>query len=88
MIGCTALASMPRAVFWKKPTGDRRRLTYVSKCGRYTIVKRHFASARNGHFATVGYTFTVVATGKSEKVDTLRDAKDLAEFDNNPNWEP
>ena len=87
-MGRAALDSMPRAVAWSRPTGNDHKRTYLSKCGRYSIVKRHFASARNGFFATVGYTFTVVATGKGETVDTLRDAKDLAEFDNNPNWEP
>lgn len=84
-------------VKWNKPvviligknqlieSGD---IKYVSKCGRFEIRRRHFASGRNGSFNAIGYTFTVVATGKFETVDTLGEAKTLANWEIDPNWEP
>ncbi len=63
-------------------------IKYVSKCGRFEIRRRRFASGRNGSFNKIGYTFTVLATGKWETVDTLSEAKTLANWEVDPNWEP
>jgi len=78
---------MDRKISWNKPTGDAWKRTYTSKCGRYTIVKRRYAGARNGTWTVVGYVVTVA--GKDlETCDKLVDAKDVAEMHNDPNWEP
>lgn len=76
---------------WCRPVEDKTgKLVRLSKCGRYSIVKRHYASmgGRNGYFTDVGYVLTVASTGRSETFDSLRDAKDGAEMDNDPGWEP
>ena len=78
---------MDRKVSWGRPTGDEWERSYASKCGRYTIRRRRFSSARNGHFASIGYVVTL-PSGKTATHDLLVDAKDEAEFDNDPNWEP
>jgi hypothetical protein len=81
---------MERKVAWNRPTGESDwKLTYTSKCGRYQIVKRHFASYRNGCFNNVGYVFSTTANpSKTSICETLRDAKDEAEMANDENWEP
>jgi len=81
---------MERKVRWSRPVIEKRtdEPVYTSKCGRYRIQKDHKASGRNGYFNTVVYGTTIVATGKTIWTDTLRDAKDEAEYDNDPNWEP
>lgn len=78
---------MKRLIAWGLPSGDDWRLVYTSKCGRYTIQRRRYASARNGCFATVAYVLTLPG-GETKTTDTLRDAKDEAETHNDPNWEP
>ena len=81
---------MERKVLWSRPVTERREdePVYTSKCGRYRIEKKHYASARNGHFANVAYKTTILASGLFSVTDSLRDAKDEAEYDNDPNWEP
>jgi hypothetical protein len=83
---------MERKVLWSKPTTGKRadEPIYTSKCGRYQIQKDHMASlsGRNGHFGVVVYRLTILATGAKTEHDTLRDAKDEADMDNDPNWEP
>ena len=81
---------MERKVRWNRPVTDRLdKVNYTSKCGRYRIEKRMYASGRNGHFNTVVYkTYvvgTVVAIGDNDK---LAEAKDEAEYHNDSNWEP
>ena len=79
---------MERKVLWSKPTGDDWNRVYTSKCGRYRIAKKHYASGRNGYFNTVVYKLIIVATDDPSNHDSLRDAKDEAEMNNDPNWEP
>jgi hypothetical protein len=81
---------MERKVFWNRPVTDALdRVSYTSKCGRYRIEKKQYASGRNGHFNTVAYkTYRVgqaVAIGEN---DTLVQAKDEAEYHHDRNWEP
>ena len=79
---------MKRAVAWKRPEGDEWKRIYTSKCGRYTIRRKHYASGRNGHFATIRYIFADAVTGKHSTHDRLIYAKDEAEYANDPQWEP
>ena len=83
-------------VKWSKPEPVRAgksqlimegEFEYRSKCGRFLIKKDHMSSSR-GHFNTVVYKFTVVATGKSRTCDTLAEAKQEANWEIDPNWEP
>jgi hypothetical protein len=68
-------------VAWGRPAKDLRgKLRYKSKCGRFEIEKRHFASGRSGYFNE--------ATTKRKTVDTLAEAKMLANWEIDPNWEP
>ena len=81
---------MERKVSWNKPVTDPLgRVSYTSKCGRYRIEKKQYASGRNGYFNTVAYkTYLVgqtVALGENDKLVT---AKDEADYHNDPNWEP
>ncbi len=79
---------MKRAVKWSKPSGDEWQPTYYSKCGRFVIKRRRFASGRNGCFNNIGYTLVADGHAQTQVSDTLRDAKDEAEMINNPSWEP
>ncbi len=87
---------MERKVAWNKPVPRtvgksqivcKGEFVHASKCGRYTITKEVTSGARRG-FNGVRYVFTLVATGKKTYCDSLEEAKDEAEFDNDPAWEP
>jgi hypothetical protein len=80
---------MERKVAWSRPAEEGTKLVYRSKCGRYTITRRYFASYRNGCFNNVGYVYATTANPQKTQIcDSLRDAKDEAEMANDPNWEP
>jgi hypothetical protein len=77
-----------RKVLWNRPTGDDWKRVYVSKCGRYTIERMRMASARNGYWNAVGYRLEIVGSTKRPRMyDTFAEAKDAAEWDNDPAWE-
>lgn len=81
---------MKRNVRWSVPKTDGLgRVSYASKCGRYRIEKKQYASGRNGYFNTVAYKTFLIATGKElGENDKLVTAKDEADYHNDPNWEP
>lgn len=60
----------------------------TSKCGKFRIEKRMMCGGRNGYFTNPMYTLIIVATGERSNYDTLIEAKDFAEFEVNPDWEP
>lgn len=63
-------------------------LIYRSKCGRFEIIKRHYASGRNGHFNLVRYEFKNIATGKViREIESLLAAKTYANWVIDPNWD-
>jgi hypothetical protein len=79
---------MQRTIKWnracKQINGDS---LYLSKCGRFRIRQVRFASGR-GFFNTIAYKL-ISADGAAEvEADTLANAKDEAEYLNNPDWEP
>ncbi len=79
-----------RNVRWGAPQNDKYGdAVRTSKCGRYRIVTRRMASARNGFWNAKAYR-AERADGRQigRLQDYLIDALDLVEFDNDPNWEP
>lgn len=83
---------MKRQVKWNRPqpaTVGKSQLpidgefVYTSKCGRFSIRKRFYSLP----CSSVGYSMTDSETGKVERCDTLRDAKDEAEWAIDPNWD-
>lgn len=83
-------------VAWNKPvpvTVGKSKLSlegemlYTSKCGRFEIQKVKYASGR-GNFNNVGYKLRVVATGKAQNADSLADAKLLADWEIDPDFDP
>lgn len=80
-----------RNVKWGKPTEDRGgKFIRESKCKRFRIVTRRMASGRNGYFNTPAYDprrADGTRIGR-ELCDTLAEALDMVESENDPNWEP
>jgi hypothetical protein len=77
---------MERKVLWNRPqvckiAGEP---VYTSKCGRYRIEKLAMWS----YNTQVVYRTIILATGRRIENDRLAKAKDEAEFNNDPNWEP
>lgn len=79
-----------RNVKWNKATETRTgNAERLSKCGRFRIVSKRMASGRNGHFNARAYAAERVdGTRIGRLCDTLRDALDLVEYENDPSWEP
>jgi hypothetical protein len=76
-----------RAVAWVRE-GDAFARVYRSRCGRFAITKR------SGGWSSDKRVFWVLSSTQFEipssmrTWDTLRDAKDWAELEVNPDWEP
>ncbi len=82
---------MERQVKWGRPQKDKYDNTFrVSKCGRYKVVTHEMASGRNGFFNDRAYETLRLADGTRIGAlnDTLEMALDVADYDNDPNWEP
>ncbi len=80
---------MKRAILWSAPRRDQYgNVLRDSKCGRFRIVTREMSSS-NGHWNARMYLLETQAgkrMGRPE--DTLKEAKDRAEYEVNPDWEP
>jgi hypothetical protein len=73
-----------RAVAWVRE-GDAFARVYRSRCGRFTITRRY--GGVTGVFWVLESTaFKIPASSRTW--DTLRDAKDWAELEVDPAWEP
>ena len=60
--------------------------TYTSKCGRFSIEQKHYASSR-GCFNSVAYGVTDTQTGETWSEDTLAGAKLWAYQTVDPDYE-
>jgi len=80
-----------RQVKWKRAVLDKSDKTVrVSKCERFRVLTREMASGRNGYFTAHAYE-AMRADGSrigANLYDTLIEALDAVEFENDPNWEP
>jgi len=64
-------------------------LLYRSKCGRFVIRKRHYASIGSRSQTSFAYVLEKVdGTRVSVPLDTLNEAKECANWEIDPNWQP
>jgi hypothetical protein len=80
-----------RRVKWHQPARDRfGKQVRTSKCGRYRIITRAMLSGKGGSFNSKAYEVQRADGSRvvSELQNTLSDALDVVEVDNDPNWEP
>lgn len=77
-------------VQWCRPTSDpkdmRGEFQYVSKCGRFRIEKRLMSSS-GGCWNDAQYTLFVDGAIKN-RCDTFTEAKEFANWQIDPSWEP
>ena len=78
---------MKRAIKWTG-AGDSFKRIYKSNCGRFTITKRSggWSSDKRVFWILDSASFKIPLSMRTW--DTLRDAKDWAELEVNPDWEP
>lgn len=85
------IKAMKRQVKWLKPVANELgKVVRKSKCGRYQIVTKKYATMRKGSFTNVAYE-AQRADGTRigrDAHDKLSDALDEVEMDHDPNWEP
>ena len=84
---------MKRALRWKKAVRVGSRLVRVSKCERFEVVTRQMASGRAGYFNARAYQAKHHSgPKKGEQIgpleETLENALDACEWENDPSWEP
>jgi hypothetical protein len=82
---------MARKVKWGRPTRDKYGdAVRVSKCGRFRVLTMPMASGRNGYWNARAYDAQRAdGTRIGKRVhDTLIEALDACEFENDPTWEP
>jgi hypothetical protein len=83
---------MKRAIKWSKAVKNKYGdLVRTSKCGRYKVVTRTMASARNGCWNAREYDpqkADGTRLGGKHMQESFEFALDIIEYDNNPDWEP
>ena len=77
---------MERVIKWKRSNGIVGTI-YTSTCERFTITQRSGGWSASRRFYVLESTAFKIPRFMREH-DTLRDAKDWAEMEHNPNWEP
>ena len=84
-------------VQWNKPEHERvgksqvesDALIYRSKCGKFLIRKKHYASIGSRSQTSFAYVlFKADGTKLSAPLDTLGEAKMHANWEIDPNWQP
>lgn len=78
-----------RKVRWRAPARDRYdNAVRESKCGRFKVTTRAMASGRNGYWNDRAYLAERADGTRIGRLhDTLTEALDAVEFENDPNWE-
>lgn len=81
---------MARQIQWKRAERDKYGDAFrVSKCGRYRVVTMRMASGRNGYWNARAYEAQRAnGTRIGNLQDSLSDALDACEYENDPSWEP
>lgn len=80
---------MKRHVTWSVRRNLRDQVVRSSKCGRFIVRTKRMASGRNGHWNARAYSAERIDGTRIGRLhDTLSDALDAVERENDPNWEP